>query len=302
MSESKRAKLIELVLIPVIVGSILLVIEYKTGLFAELVSSQPHEPTPVIATPYPTVELTNSLFVVTATPNVISLSTLISSFKSEPVATNTPTRTPNVRASLTTEAQLRATAIAATLTALPTDTLIPTKASIQIAPSTATPTSHSSNTPTPTLVPTNTPRCVVLGQFASLWSNYSNRLGCSITDVITSAITSEEFQKGYFIWVKYSDKIYSLPNGGAWQQHNNPWTAAEDAYSCDRARQYGFPIMGFGKIWCNSFEIMQNLGDPVSSEKPNEYAQQQIFEGGFIFKIYGGYTLVLFDDGTWLKY
>jgi len=174
----------------------------------------------------------------------------------------------------------------------------------------ATPIATLTITPTPTVilplpsltatpVPSETPRCQIVGVFSSIWHKNIEKLGCNTSPVITSPITQEPFETGYMIWSKLSDLIYVLPRSAYWSQHSDGWDPTENALPCDQAQQFGYPAMGFGKLWCATEKVRTMLGNPLGEELPNELAQQQTFEGGFMFEIFGGKTIILFEDGTW---
>ncbi len=174
----------------------------------------------------------------------------------------------------------------------------------------ATPIATLTITPTPTVIlplpsltatpmPSETPRCQIVGVFSSIWHKNIEKLGCNTSPVITSPITQEPFETGYMIWSKLSDLIYVLPRSAYWSQHSDGWDPTENALPCDQAQQFGYPAMGFGKLWCATEKVRTMLGNPLGEELPNELAQQQTFEGGFMFEIFGGKTIILFEDGTW---
>lgn len=173
-------------------------------------------------------------------------------------------------------------------TPLPLPTFTPTQIATPKLTTTATPS------------PTEEPSCRIVGVFFSIWYENKEGLGCNTSDVITSPITYEPFENGYLVWNKLSDFIYVLPKGAHWSQHANNWTSNENPIPCNQAQQFGYPTMGFGKLWCDSEKVRTALRNPVSEELPNEFAQQQTFEGGFVFEIFGGKKVILFEDGTWI--
>lgn len=165
---------------------------------------------------------------------------------------------------------------------------------VTIAP-TAMPQPTTTVTPTPITQPT----CQVAGIFAAVWQAHKEKLGCNTSAVMTSPITYEPFENGYLVWSKLSDLIYVLPEGAYWLQQTNSWRSGEDSLPCSQAQQFGYPAMGFGKLWCTNEKVRTGLGNPLDKELPNEFAQQQYFEGGFVFEILGGRKIVLFKDGNW---
>lgn len=177
------------------------------------------------------------------------------------------------------------------VTPMPTQTVT---AVATIAP-TVTPPSTATMTPTPLAQPA----CQVTGAFAAVWQAHKEKLGCNTSAIITSPITHEPFENGYLVWSKLSDLIYVLPEGGYWLQQTNSWRSGEDSLPCTQAQQFGYPAMGFGKLWCINEKVRAALGNPLDEELPNESAQQQYFEGGFVFEILGGRTIILFKDGSW---
>jgi hypothetical protein len=141
--------------------------------------------------------------------------------------------------------------------------------------------------------------------FSSIWSEYKAQLGCNRSAAQEGTITTEVFQGGYLAWVKSEDLIYVIKNDGSWSVHPNGWTSGEETLPCEAARSNGYPTMGFGKLWCNDVTVNSSLGTPLYKEEPDNYAEQQIFESGQIFRTFVhsgvGKTLVLFvllNDGT----
>jgi hypothetical protein len=65
-----------------------------------------------------------------------------------------------------------------------------------------------------------------------------------------------------------------------------------------RPEQSGIPWRGFGRVWCESYEIQQALGRvrPGAAEIL-EYASLQTYERGRAFA-FGGRTHVIFFDGN----
>ncbi len=168
---------------------------------------------------------------------------------------------------------------------------------------TPTPIPTATDTPVTTAVATPTtiekPSCQVVGVFSAIWYANREKLGCNTSDVITSPITYEPFEGGYLVWSKLSDLIYVLPRGSYWSQQVNSWGPDENSLPCNQAQQFGYPAMGFGKLWCINEKVHTALGNPLDKELPNGFAQQQYFAGGFVFEIAGGETVILFQDGTW---
>lgn len=213
----------------------------------------------------------------------------------------------------------QASAQVISLSAAPTATQVPTPTSTQVptptptstpAESASTPTDVPSDTPAvrataAPAVPTNTRGTVILdlcpvrGVFADTWRTYKDRLGCDLGDAITTDVTYQQFENGLMAWIKETDKIYVLPNQGAWTQHDNLWSPQDPLISCAEAQAQGKPQMGFGKLWCESGSIKSGLGSATSAELPSRYLPFQYFEGGKIFEISEHYTIVLLDDSSW---
>ena len=139
--------------------------------------------------------------------------------------------------------------------------------------------------------------CQVEGAFGSVWREHTTQLGCNQGSVQTGPITIEAFQNGYLVWIKAEDRIYVIKHNGQWSVHANSWITGEDDLPCDAARSYGYPAMGFGKLWCNDSAINSSLGAPLDREQPDDNAQRQIFENGQIFRAYRGKTFVLVNNG-----
>jgi hypothetical protein len=193
-----------------------------------------------------------------------------------------------------------ATAVAATLTATaPTATPSPPPPT-----STDTPIALAVAQPIPTdtseLAPTNPPtaQCQTDGPFHTFGSEYLADLGCSLNDAEVGTITIEPFQGGYLAWIKADDLIYAIGDDGRWSAHPNSWQAGEASLPYSAAQTYGYPAMGFGKLWCSNVTINRMLGAPRGPEEPNDSAQRQLFENGQIFRVQGGRTFILLHDGT----
>jgi len=197
-----------------------------------------------------------------------------------------------------------ATAVAATLTASsPTATQ---SATAVFPPSTPDATLGAVEVvlPTPTDALVRAPEsyatvsCRVENAFGSIGSAYTAQLGCSRSAVEYGPITIEAFQGGYLVWVQAEDRIYAIGNDGRWSSHPNSWQAGETSLPCSAAQAYGYPAMGFGKLWCNDSTVNRLLGAPLGPEEPEDNAQRQIFENGQIFRAHGGETFLLLRDGT----
>lgn len=198
-----------------------------------------------------------------------------------------------------------ATAVAATLTAsaptaAPTATVTPpppTPDATRTVVEVALPTPTDTPQPLPAS-PAATASCQVDGAFGSLGDEYVARVGCSRNAVEYGAITIEAFEGGYLVWIQAEDRIYAITNDGRWSTHPNSWQAGEASLPCSAAQTYGYPAMGFGKLWCSNATINRMLGAPRGPEEPNDSAQRQLFENGQIFRVQGGRTFVLLYDGT----
>jgi hypothetical protein len=118
---------------------------------------------------------------------------------------------------------------------------------------------------------------------------------------VTDAVTQERFKNGYMVWVKLTDRIYVVPFENSWSEYSNGWLPGEDTLPCNTAREFGWPAMGFGKLWCDNERVHKELGDPLDRERPNDFAPQQRFQRGFVFEIAGGTTILLFNDGSWAQ-
>jgi len=260
----------------------------------------------LIPTEAPTLPITSSVVTTIAT-NLALTDTAIAA---TPIITNAQTASSSVAVQPTVVFTETATAI---VTDIPTATFTPTLSLVTstdthmpqpmpvLSPTVAQPTATLTETPqtTATATPTQKLACQVIGGFSTIWHTNQERLGCETSDVITSPITYEPFENGYLVWSKFSDFIYVLPKGANWSQHTNSWVPNDNRLPCSQAQQFGYPAMGFGKLWCANERVRIALGDPIGEELPNEFAQQQMFEGGFFFEVFGGQTIILFEDGTW---
>lgn len=194
--------------------------------------------------------------------------------------------------------------------------VVPNSATTLVPTSTWTPTIPVS-TWTPTLVPKigvqNTATtiaavptatnlldsCTITGVFTSVWQKYFSKLGCNLENPVTESVTYQQFEGGYLVWTKITDIVYVLPFNSAWSQHLNPWQPSDPTISCQEAEILQNPKMGFGKVWCSIDEVRLKLKNPIGPEKPNDFAQQQTFEGGLIFEILGGSKIIIFEDSSW---
>ncbi len=154
-----------------------------------------------------------------------------------------------------------------------------------ILPSSTTPLINAlappANTPTVSIsssTPVAPASCQVEDTFGSVSREYTAQLGCNQGSVQTGPITIEAFQNGYLVWI-----------------------ASEEDLLCDAARAYGYPAMGFGKLWCTDATVNSSLGAPLDREQSDDNAQRQIFEKGQIFQAYQGKTFVLVNNGnSWI--
>lgn len=153
--------------------------------------------------------------------------------------------------------------------------------------------------PTPIVAFTPTAECTVNGTFLFTWQAYKQKLGCSISSVQQDTITIEKFERGYMAWVKSIDKIYVLPFNERWSRYENTWTPSEPVLCVD-AQQYGYPAMGFGKLWCTNPQVRTSLGNPLDKELPKEATQSQEFEKGLIIEAAVDRVIIIFADQTWL--
>lgn len=163
---------------------------------------------------------------------------------------------------------------------------------------TPSPTSPPQETPTPVL-----PSCQVGDPFFSVWQQFSRQLGCNTSSASTDTITHQPFQGGFLVWIKSEDRIYALQYAAQqWETYPNTWTPGDESLPCEAARSYGYPAMGFGKLWCSNSTLNSVLGAPLGKEVPDDYAMRQIFELGQIFRVQGGKTFILFNNGrTWIS-
>lgn len=160
--------------------------------------------------------------------------------------------------------------------------------------------SGSQNGPPASSLPSPTP-CLQHGLFQAVWSEHSFELGCPVGPVEDTTVTMELFEGGVMLWTKAYDRIYALPEGGQWASWPNTWEAGDDSFTCDAAREIGFPAMGFGRVWCTDSQANAQLGRPLAAETPDDNGKMQAFEKGLILRGSGDQSYILYADGSWVR-
>jgi serine/threonine protein kinase, bacterial len=158
--------------------------------------------------------------------------------------------------------------------------------------------------PVPTAIPTHTqpppPPCGgVTGPFAGIWSEFQDRLGCPVESAHTTDGAAEVFERGRMYWRKDNSMIYAVIKGGRWESHRDTWQEGDPAYTCGTPETPPTPVRGFGRVWCNNASVRNGVGNAVEGEYAMSIIAQQ-FESGQIMQT-DDRTLVLFNDGSWVK-
>jgi hypothetical protein len=171
----------------------------------------------------------------------------------------------------------------------------PPSATASATPS-STPT--SSPTPTPTPTPTSWPACDLEpeGEFAALWQNYKQELGCPLTRAPVPIQDAEQtFDYGRMLWRADKLLIYVLYDKGAldgiYRTVTDTWVEGDPVYSCQATAPEGRvqPWRGFGKVWCelggaSSAAIGWGLAPEEGFAAGNGDPLVQDFQGGTIFR------------------
>jgi hypothetical protein len=190
------------------------------------------------------------------------------------------------------------TPVTPTKTAVPT--LLPTETPTSTPTNTPTLTQTPSPTPTETSVPSPTPCAItVWGAFTAVWQTYADQLGCP-TAAGRSGIgmAVEDFQRGRMLWRADNRRIYVLYNTGRWAGYDDTWQEGQPEYSCGTPQSPPTPKRGFGQVWCTHSTVRQGLGDATTAER-GDSGTLQSYAGGFILRLSGGQTYVLYNDGSW---
>jgi hypothetical protein len=198
------------------------------------------------------------------------------------------------------EAALTNTPTPVTLTKTAVPTLLPTETPTSTPTNTPTLTQTPSPTPTETSVPSPTPCAItVLGAFTAVWQTHADQLGCP-TAAGRSGIgmAVEDFQRGRMLWRADNRRIYVLYNTGRWVGYDDTWREGQPEYSCGTPQSPPTPKRGFGQVWCTHSTVRQGLGDATTAER-GDSGTLQSYAGGFILRLSGSQTYVLYNDGSW---
>jgi hypothetical protein len=176
-----------------------------------------------------------------------------------------------------------------TSTAFPTTTPAPTDTPTRTY--TPTPTQTPAVTPTP-------PPCAfgAEGEFAALWQNYKQQLGCPLAKtphIIQDA--EQEFDNGHMFWRQDNLNIYVVYDKGSlsgdYSMFIDTWKEGDPPLSCQATPPPGRvqPTRGFGKVWCllgdgSSAVIGWGLAPELGFGPGNGDPLVQDFEAGVILR------------------
>lgn len=223
-----------------------------------------------------------------------------------------------------------ATSPAASPTPSPTGVDTPTPVG-QFEPTetpTVTPTPIILNLPSPTPTPTvgNFPDTGLepQGRFKDIWEivpGGKTRLGYPTEPQINGRnFAKQRFERGEMFWWDNADgpdyiwviDTYAadVNSGTTWNRYEESWPADEvDFYNCHEALANGKigPVRGFGKLWCERFELQVRLGNPVEYEIGSAgtppFSEVQFFQGGvMLYDPLNNDLLVLFNQGDWQRF
>lgn len=162
------------------------------------------------------------------------------------------------------------------------------------------------------------------GRFRDIWQivgGGAGRLGYPIDSKIqTSDFAKQRFQYGELYWwnnpngpdYMWAIDTYeaTVQNGKTWNMYTPSWPENEvEVFNCIEATANGDkgPTNGFGKLWCERFELQVRLGNPVelirgSAGNP-PFGELLNFQGGtMLYDPIHKDLFVLFNQGDWQRY
>jgi hypothetical protein len=132
--------------------------------------------------------------------------------------------------------------------------------------------------------------------FAHVWDR--NRMGCPAAEEFGASTAYEPFERGWMLWRKDNDRIYTFFDGGEFSDYSfPPWSPIE--FSCTDAQQRGNPRLDFGRVWCENTSVRQRIGGAMESEIAGDRPLQN-FENGFMVYVKERRTVVnVYNGGQW---
>lgn len=155
--------------------------------------------------------------------------------------------------------------------------------------------------------PTVAPACSYqVGSFFS--SITSSRLGCPSNPQHVSDSAVENFERGYMLWRKDTDRIYVIYANHTWAEFSNNFSdQVNPEFSCGTQSSPPSPRRGFSLVWCSNSDVHSSLGNALEAERgycmpgggPCETFQD--FSGGMGYQSsHFGKTYILYSDNrTW---
>lgn len=145
-------------------------------------------------------------------------------------------------------------------------------------------------------------------QFAALWKQAQDDLGCPNHQAEEVALAEQLFEQGRMIWDSSIRQIYVLMEAGTWQAFEDTFVEGVDA-AWDPALQAPprQPQRGFGKVWREQLGGQQAaIGWALAGERAISGWRQRFEHGLLVWTdttldkaAIPGTAYLLYDDGTW---
>ena len=142
-------------------------------------------------------------------------------------------------------------------------------------------------------------------------AQWTDILGAAQGPKVVTSAAGESFENGQMFWIEVLDQIIIAGNDGqSWFTVEDTWSEAWDEILCEEARAIGYPVRGFGRIWCTDALVQSTLGAPTAAEINYADSRLQEFEQGSIVLWLGLDRTLAFirndsdvdTNGTWLEF
>ena len=181
----------------------------------------------------------------------------------------------------------------------------PLSPSLVVTP-TAVVTRTATVTPTVALIPGAECRTKPVRNFGKVYAenpNVARPLGCPLESEKGVLSAEQFFQQGYMFWRSDTRQIYAVMNTGRWAVFPDTFAEGEPTPIPTAPAPPGVraPVRGFGKVWSERKEVRETLGWATGPERGFDGTVQP-FDRGTMLWSDGRFILVLFSDGTWLRF
>ncbi len=147
--------------------------------------------------------------------------------------------------------------------------------------------------------PTPTPCDLGAGPtFTQAWDR--SQLGCPIAAESVLWTAYEPFERGWMLWRKDNDLIYTFLDSGGYRTFQLPLDQPRREISCPEAQAQGDPRWGFGQVWCENPDVRQQVGSALASEAGADRPLQEYENGFMVYLTERTSAVSVLHSGQWM--